>query len=231
MHQSPNWYGICLPSRNNAGSRPVWCSIYGQVANRQPQQSVKLTSNDIVGSTPTLPTKRDQHDNGEWLLKISPSFTSRGLKNLWKWVGSSEAERMSVKHDVEISKFSLPANLCPYSSAGMSDCLTSSRSKVRTLVRVPIYVVLGVKVARQFVTLQARDRYPQFHPHTQECSSVGQSVRLISARSWDRDPPFLPFYGAIAQFGRAPALQAGGRGFEAHWFHHFMSKCPSGLRG
>ena len=36
------------------------------------------------------------------------------------------------------------------------------------------------------------------------------------------------FYGDVAQFGRAPALHAGGRGFDACHLHHFKGQLRLG---
>ena len=53
-------------------------------------------------------------------------------------------------------------------------------------------------------------------------SSVGESNRLITGRSWVRVPegPFIflyiCFFGLVAQLVRAPPCHGGGRGFEPH---------------
>ena len=53
---------------------------------------------------------------------------------------------------------------------------------------------------------------------------VGGTKPMVGLKYWSWDSKREPETGVVAQLARAPALQAGCRGFEPHQLHHTTSR-------
>ena len=62
------------------------------------------------------------------------------------------------------------------------------------------------------------------HQRTYGFTELAATVSDARAVSWSGSSRGIPPQGDVAQLARAPALQAGGRGFDSHRLHFSMAR-------